>query len=248
MNILLILAFLFCVGSLIGWTLELVFRRLVSKKWVNPGYLAGPWLPIYGFSLCVLYLLTMLEDYIPIENKNAQKAVLFAVMAVCITGIEYLAGLIFIKKMKIKLWDYSDMKGNIQGIICPLFTFFWLILSAVYYFFIHPEILDMLEWLSQNLAFSFCIGLYFGIMTMDFVYSAQIVYHIKQYAEEQKIVVRLEEFKEHIQEYRRKQGERVSFLFSFRSARPLKELFEEYINSSPVPKKLEELRKIIKKK
>ncbi len=247
MNILLILAFLFSVGSLIGWLLELVFRRIVSKKWVNPGYLVGPCLPIYGFSLCVLYVLTMLEKYIPIENKMAQKAVLFFIMAICITAIEYLAGLIFIKKMKIKLWDYSDMRGNLQGIICPLFSFFWIILSAVYYFFIHPEILDMLEWLSHNLAFSFCIGLYFGIMIMDLSYSAQILYHIKQYAEEQQIIVRLEEFKEHIQEYRRKQNERVSFLFPFKTSAPLKDYFERYMNSPKVQKRIDGIKKLIYK-
>ena len=52
--------------------------------------------------------------------------------------IEYFAGLIFIKGMHVKLWDYSDEKFNIQGIICPKFTFFWYLLSAIYYFLIHP--------------------------------------------------------------------------------------------------------------
>ncbi|MCR5514667.1 MAG: putative ABC transporter permease [Bacilli bacterium] len=47
---------LFVVGSLIGWVIELLFRRFVSqKKWVNPGFLTGPYLPIYGFDVLVLY-------------------------------------------------------------------------------------------------------------------------------------------------------------------------------------------------
>ena len=67
MNILLIFACLFAVGSFLGWGLEVLFRGCVSKKWINPGFLTGPYLPIYGFSLCVLYLLTMLEEYIPLS-------------------------------------------------------------------------------------------------------------------------------------------------------------------------------------
>ena len=46
-------------------------------------------------------------------------------MALSGTLIEYFAGLIFIKGMHVKLWDNSDEKFNIQGIICPKFTFFW---------------------------------------------------------------------------------------------------------------------------
>ena len=161
MNTLLTLAFLFAVGSFLGWCLEVVFRHFVTHKWINPGFLIGPYLPLYGFSLCMLYALARLEPYIPIQNYILKKLVLFVIMAICITAIEYIAGLIFIKGMNIKLWDYSDRWGNVQGIICPLFSFFWLLLSATYYFFIHPYILNSLDWLAQNFLRNFCIG--FGL-------------------------------------------------------------------------------------
>ena len=50
----LIFVFIFFIGSMLGWLLELIFRRLVHKKWINPGFLIGPYLPIYGFGLCAL--------------------------------------------------------------------------------------------------------------------------------------------------------------------------------------------------
>ena len=179
MNTLLTLAFLFAVGSFLGWCLEVVFRHFVTHKWINPGFLIGPYLPLYGFSLCMLYALARLEPYIPIQNYILKKLVLFVIMAICITAIEYIAGLIFIKGMNIKLWDYSDQWGNVQGIICPLFSFFWLLLSATYYFFIHPYILNSLDWLAQNLAFSFIIGFFFGIFVLDLVYSLRLVRRIR---------------------------------------------------------------------
>ena len=66
MNLFLTLAFLFLIGSVLGWGLEVIFRRFFSAhRWVNPGFLVGPYLPLYGSSLCVLYLLAMLESIFP---------------------------------------------------------------------------------------------------------------------------------------------------------------------------------------
>ena len=50
-----ILAFLFMFGSVAGWVLELFFRRIFSmKKWINPGFLNGPYLPMYGFGTVIV--------------------------------------------------------------------------------------------------------------------------------------------------------------------------------------------------
>ena len=70
MNVFLILAFLFFIGSMIGWVLELFYRKMISeRKWINPGFLVGPYLPLYGFGLCTFYLLSQINlnrnlDYI----------------------------------------------------------------------------------------------------------------------------------------------------------------------------------------
>lgn len=59
MNVFLTLAFLFFIGSIIGWLMELVFRKIISSgKWINPGFLVGPYLPLYGFrNLHILFTL-----------------------------------------------------------------------------------------------------------------------------------------------------------------------------------------------
>lgn len=46
-----------------------------------------------------------------------------------ITCIEYLLGCIFNLKLKMNVWDYSSVKGNILGQICPLYTLYWCLLS-----------------------------------------------------------------------------------------------------------------------
>ena len=199
MSYFLILTFLFAVGSMTGWGIEVIYRRFVSQKHlVNPGFLTWPCLPLYGESLCILYLLSTLEEHIPIDELWLRKLVLFLIMAVAITALEFFVGMVMLSTTHVRLWDYSECWGNIKGVICPLYSFFWMILSALYYFFVNPHILDALAWLSNNLAFSFGIGFFYGIFVIDFAYSANIISKINSYAQEKDITVRLEELREQI--------------------------------------------------
>ena len=232
MSIFLILAFLFSVGSVLGWGLEVLFRHRFSSsnpehRWINPGFCTGPYLPLYGSGLCALYLIASLERFAPFHSVFWNRFWLFCLMAVCMTLIEYLAGILCLKAWKVRLWDYSKLWGNIQGLICPLFSFFWAVLGAVYYFGIHPHILDALSWLSRNLAFSFFIGVFYGVFGVDFARSAQLVSKMKAFAEEEGIIVRYEELKMHVRAFRERSTRRVHFFSTFRSERSLAEHLKE---------------------
>lgn len=228
MNVLLILAFLFFIGSLSGWVLELFFRRFISsanpeRKWINPGFCTGPYLPIYGFGLCIMYLIASMERFSIVENPFWNKIMLFAFMSLCMTVIEYIAGIMSLKYTKVRLWDYSKEWGNIQGVICPKFSFIWAVLGALYYFLIHPHILDALNWLSNNLAFSFFIGLFFGFFIIDVVNSAQLVAKLKKYADENEVVLRYETIKADIRRHYDERKQKYHFFRPFRSEMPLNE-------------------------
>ena len=229
MSIFLTLAYLFFIGSVFGWVLELFYRNLTQKhsKWINPGFCTGPYLPIYGFGLCLLFLLASLERFRLIRNPFWNKALLFLFMAAGMTLIEYLAGLFCLKFLKVRLWDYSSLRGNVQGLICPLFSFFWTVLGAVYYFFIHPHILDSLYWLSRNLAFSFFIGMFYGILLIDAAHSCNLAVRLKQFAEENDIIVRYEALKDHILASHERSKETYRFFRPFREVKPLTVLLKE---------------------
>lgn len=236
MNLFLILTFLFFIGSVSGWLLELLFRRYFSssnpeRKWINPGFCIGPYLPLYGIGLCVLYLLASLNIF-NIINPVFNKTLIFILMAVCMTAVEYIAGIISVKVFKIRLWDYSNEWGNIQGIICPKFSLIWALLGSVYYFLIHPYILNSLKWLSQNLAFSFVIGLFFGIFIIDAVKSAQLITKLKRFADEKDVIVKYEHLKEYIRKKQEKTSQKHYFFRPFHSNQTitenLKEMFESF--------------------
>lgn len=228
MSIFLTLAFLFCVGAILGWGLEVLYRRLLSPKnpehrWINPGFCTGPWLPLYGSGLCILFLLSGLDRYELTGIVWADRGLMLLSMLICMTVIEYIAGILCLKVAKVRLWDYSNSWGNIQGIICPAFSLAWGVLGAVYYFFVHPYIQDALGWLSRNLAFSFVIGLFYGVFLVDLIHSAQLVAKMKAFAEEHDIIVRYEDVKMHIRQFRERADKRVWFIFAFYSDIPLAE-------------------------
>lgn len=88
--------FLFFLGGIGGWIIELFFRRIVHKRWINPGFLTGPCLPLYGSGLCLLYFFSSL-DYSFIPSTIGQKIFCIVIMTALVVLLEYLTGLYFLK-------------------------------------------------------------------------------------------------------------------------------------------------------
>lgn len=230
MSLFLTLAFLFFIGSVSGWILELFYRRFISsanpeRKWINPGFCTGPYLPLYGTGLCLLYLIASLESIVP----NLSRFGIFILMAISMTLIEYIAGIWCLKKTKVRLWDYSNEWGNIEGVICPKFSLYWALIGAGYYFWVHSHILEALHWLSNNLAFSFVIGMFYGIFILDYVHSAKLVSRLKAFAYENNVVLRYEEIKVQILNHHERTKQKYHFFLPFYSEKPLAEHLKEML-------------------
>lgn len=224
---LLVAAFLFFVGSVVGWCIEVLFRRIfTAKKWINPGFLTGPYLPLYGFGVAMLFAISL----IPIDTGYywLDSLIIILIMGVVMTLIEYIAGLIFIKGMKIKLWDYTDRRGNIQGIICPLFSFLWLLVCAFYYFVIDPFVIEAVVWFVHHITFAFFVGIFFGVFFVDLGHSINLSAKITAFAKKHDIVVSFEKLKESIKDRIDKLGEKKHFIFSFKSNRTLAQEMDNY--------------------
>ena len=241
MIILLFICFLFLIGSMFGWVLEVFFRRFlahenVEKRWINPGFLTGPYLPLYGFGLCFLYFIASLDAYLPSDKPALSAAILFVVMMLCMTLLELIAGKIFIVGMKVKLWDYSNEWLNYKGIVCPKYSLLWGLVGIVYYVLIHPYIRNAVMWLAQNLAFSFFVGMFFGVFAVDIFYSFNVVAKIRNAAIENGVIVRYEELKYQIREVTARSKMKFRFWLAFKTPLTLKEHILKYIERQTVNK------------
>lgn len=222
MSLFLAFCFLFFIGSLVGWVLELLYAKLTMKKIINPGFFVGPWVPIYGFGLCVVTFI-----YIVVTKYDINPFLSIVIMGICLTLIELIAGLIF-KKMDVRLWDYSDRLGNYKGIICPFFSIIWLVGSFIYYYLFAPYVINLLLWFSKHLGFSLYIGMFLGLFIVDVFYSFNILTIIRKYAKENNIEVKYEDFKRHIKERQEKRREKYSFIFPFKQTKSVEEYLKSY--------------------
>lgn len=214
MNTPLALAFIFFVGALLGYIIEFLFRNLIShsgprgKYFINPGFCKGPYLPIYGVGLTVMFLITYL---VGTYLDNPPALIVIIGITIAMTLIEFIGGVFLLKFMNMRLWDYRDRPGNIMGVICPLFSFFWGVIGAVYYLIIHPLIIDGIVWLSNNLAFSFFIGLFYGIFIIDNYFSTKEAIDIKKFGDLHGIVVKYDELKGLLAKKRKEAKEKFKF-------------------------------------
>ena len=243
-------AALFTIGGSLGWCLELCYRRIISGKWINPGFLVGPCLPLYGTGLTVLYLLCSADlDFIP--SPALRIAVRLIVMTAVLTAIEYVTGLIFTKVYHVKLWDYSDLWGNIGGIICPLYSLLWGILGAVYYFFLHGFFSSVAAWFAAHPTGFFFLGMYYGVLWADIGYSFRVAARIRKWASEHHLEVRYEHLKLSIRHHAEQLSEKWPFhrfLFSLTGRSSLMEELEQYRSwLAEQRKRLEEKRDRIRR-
>jgi uncharacterized membrane protein len=168
---------LFFIGTVAGWGLEIFWRRFFgqARRWINPGFLNGPWLPLYGFGCIFLYILCLPSWPVYIKAP---------VFLVFLTVLEFIAGLIFTEHFKIKLWDYSNSWANIKGLICPLYSFFWMLLGLFFSYAIYPYLESITAFLYRHREMSFFIGLYGGFFAVDMWQSFNLALRIKTFVHE----------------------------------------------------------------
>lgn len=93
-----------------GWIIEVTLKLIQYRRFINRGFLAGPWLPIYGFGAL---LITAASDVIPVTEMSYGTA--FAVSFVLCGTVEYLTSFVLEKRFHARWWDYSAKPMNLHG-------------------------------------------------------------------------------------------------------------------------------------
>ncbi len=162
---------LFLLYSIIGYIAEVVSCSITLKKIVlNRGFLIGPYLPIYGFGcLIMVWLLFRYEDDL---------LVLFIMSAFFCTVLEYFTSLLMEKLFKLRWWDYSNRKFQINGRVCLdnalLFGLGGILVVKV----LHPFLSGVVYLLPSSITIWLAIILFF-IFLFDFVESSYIIVRLK---------------------------------------------------------------------
>jgi len=137
------LIYFFVFYSFLGWCVEVLYYFKNEHKFVNRGFLYGPFCPIYGCG--VVSLIIFLDSY---KNNIFE---LFFLACILTSVLEYFTGFILEKTFKTKWWDYTDDPFNIHGRVCLLYSLLWGASIAVIIKFVHPIINDIVMDIPQVL-------------------------------------------------------------------------------------------------
>lgn len=124
---------LFFIFSFIGYLWETSLFIFKKKKFVNRGFLRGPWLPIYGYG--VIFILFFLSRFI-----KKPLLVFFLIIVLCGT-LEYITSFLLERLFHKKWWDYSECFLNLNGRICFSGLLFFGIGGMLALYFIIPYLI-----------------------------------------------------------------------------------------------------------
>lgn len=161
---------LFVFYSFLGWLMEVTQGYVRHKKFVNRGFLIGPYCPIYGYGAISMTLL--LKGY-------ANDPIVLFVMAIVICSIlEYTTSFVMEKLFKIRWWDYSNRKFNINGRICLETMIPFGILGCLMIYFVNPFMFAIIDMIPSNLINIIAVIL-FIIYLVDNAISITIISNLK---------------------------------------------------------------------
>lgn len=159
----------FFIYSFLGWLMESILNTLKQKTFINRGFLFGPYCPIYGIGMCIIY-------FICSSLVNAPFLVFISGLFFA-TLLEYLTGFFMEKLFHAKWWDYSHSPYNLQGYICLHISVGWGLLSAIFVSYIHPMIRTTAKYIflppGQGLLILLCL-----VFMMDFIYSTYTAFKL----------------------------------------------------------------------
>ncbi len=109
-EILINLILLFFAYAFLGWCIEVTLKYLQFHRFINRGFLTGPWLPIYGSGAALITI--AVKGLSPLEFSVGTT---FVISFILCGVIEYLTSYVLEKRFHARWWDYSQKPMNLHG-------------------------------------------------------------------------------------------------------------------------------------
>lgn len=157
---------LFLIYSFLGWLIEVVNALIIEEKFINRGFLIGPYCPIYGVG--ALFITFLLDKYVN------DVVVLFVMAVIICCALEYFTSYLMEKLFGTRWWDYSDKKFNINGRICLETAVLFGVLGLLIMYVLNPFFTNILisipHFIIQVLFFVLLL-----LFVLDFAVSFKII-------------------------------------------------------------------------
>ena len=177
-------AFFFFFYCFFGWCFESAYVSLCKRKFVNRGFIRGPFLPLYGSGAVMMLLVSA-----PVKDSLV---LVFLAGCVGATALEYVTGVVMEALFKVRYWDYSNQRFQFQGQICLSSTLCWGALTVFLSRYLHPAV--------ERLAFLIPPALMAGLVTVVLVwFSVDFAFSFQAAMDLRDILVRAEQAKKELE-------------------------------------------------
>lgn len=175
--------------SFVGWLWESGYVSVRKRQWVNRGFMYGPMLPLYGSGALTVLISTMGV------RENILLIFLFGMMAA--TLLEYVTGAVMERIFRVRYWDYSNQKFNLNGYICVSSSLCWGGFSVLLVRIVHVPV----ETVVLKLPLIAADGIAFGLVA---VAAVDLTQSFNEAMDMKRILTQLEESKEQIRKLEEK--------------------------------------------
>ena len=104
------LVLLFFAYAFLGWCIEVTLKYFQFHRFINRGFLTGPWLPIYGSGASLITV--VIKGLAPLEFSVGTT---FIVSFFLCGFLEYMTSYVLEKRFHARWWDYSQKPMNLHG-------------------------------------------------------------------------------------------------------------------------------------
>lgn len=178
-----------------GWIFESTYVSLSNRKWINRGFMKGPWLPLYGSGAVIILLVTLPFQQYPV-------AVYFA-GAITATILEYFTGVVMLKLFKVRYWDYSHRKIQFQGHICLVSTIAWGFLSLLMVYVVHKPVVKLVNSWNQEV-----VSIITFIITICMVYDFTNAF--REAMDLRSLIIQAEDLKKRLEDMLAEQRDKIN--------------------------------------
>lgn len=140
----------FYIYSFFGWIFESAYVSVLKRRFVNRGFLRLPLLPLYGFgAVIILWVSLPFRGSLPL---------VFLSGAAAATALEYVTGYVMERLFRVKYWDYSNKRFQLDGYICLSSSVAWGFLTILLTEVIHQPVAGLVLRMDR-LPLFLCLGI-----------------------------------------------------------------------------------------
>ncbi|MBR6071174.1 MAG: putative ABC transporter permease [Ruminococcus sp.] len=159
------------IYAFLGWCLEVTYQAVEHGKFINRGFLGGPYCPIYGVGVIIVTL--------ALYPLRGTVILLYIGSVVLTSSLELITGCVLERIFHQQWWDYSDEKFNVGGYICLKFSLLWGVACLVTVRIIHPTIEKLVDIIPPTAGIVAMALIYVGF-TSDLVITIMGIMHIRR--------------------------------------------------------------------